>query len=144
LPTTPTAIVVKRGWANKKTLAHPPRPNDYPILLTAVTNPLGHSIHLTYDRRDNVLTFTDANGQVTRRQYDGNGNLTRQINALNQETRYEYEGENRLIRVIDAKNQVTQLGYDAKGRLISLINPLGYTQRWNMMRRIIYSNALTH
>jgi RHS repeat-associated protein len=84
---------------------------------------------MTYDSRNNLRTFTDANGNITERRYDGNGNLVKQINALRQETRYRYDDENRLTQVIDAKGRVTTLGYDKKGRLISVTNPLNQTQQ---------------
>ncbi len=95
--------------------------------LTAVTNPLGHTLQLGYDGRDNLLYWEDANGNLTQRQYDGNGNLVAHTNALQQTTRYDYDAQDRLVKVTDAKGRVTQLHYDAKGRLIGLTNPLGDT-----------------
>jgi RHS repeat-associated protein len=98
--------------------------------LTAITDPLGNSVSLTYDSRNNLRTFKDANGNVTTRVYDKKGNLVSQINALNQETRYQYDNDNRLTQIIDAKGNITKLGYDKKGRLTSITNPLNQKQEF--------------
>ena len=37
-----------------------------------------------YDSRNNLISFTDKNGNKTRYRYDSNGNLTRVINPLDQ------------------------------------------------------------
>jgi len=44
---------------------------------------------MTYNQNGNLLTVTDANGNVTRRAYDDNGNLISQTDALGKQTRYQ-------------------------------------------------------
>ncbi len=41
--------------------------------LKKVVNPLNHEVSMTYDSRNNLRTFTDANGNVTKRDYDNAG-----------------------------------------------------------------------
>jgi YD repeat-containing protein len=122
-------------------------------LLTLVTSAVGTSVQNTagfaYDNRGNLLTTTDAQGNITTLVYDTAGNVFRSTDAENRVTEFAYDGRNRLLSVLDADLKITQYGYDAKGnlvqvrdaknqltnfvydgldRLISTTNPLGFTE----------------
>jgi RHS repeat-associated protein len=104
-----------------------------------------------YDGAGNLISHTDANGQITRTEYnaanlptciidamghstrleyDTAGRVTRHTDALNQTTQYEYDAQGRLIAVIDAKGGRSQLGYDAAGNLQSHTDCSGFVTRY--------------
>lgn len=89
------------------------------IKVTNVTTPSIETAY-TYDDRDNLLTFIDANGNITQFQYDRNNRLVKEIHPMAEETTYQYDGVGSLVEKIDAKNQKTEYGYDDAGSLVEV------------------------
>ncbi|KAF4516583.1 hypothetical protein B566_EDAN003330 [Ephemera danica] len=101
---------------------------------------------VTYDKRGQVLTETDANGNTRTHRYNALGLRVETTDALNGKTRYSFDVAGNLLEMTDAKSntyqfeydrndhvvketlplgQVTQYQYDAAGNLSKKIDPLG-------------------
>jgi RHS repeat-associated protein len=91
------------------------------VLTKAVTaGALTRTFSYTYNAAGQVLTATDALGNVTTYTYDLKGNLASVTNALGHVTRFtNYDGAGRLLRSVDPNGLVTALTYDARGRLLT-------------------------
>ncbi|TAM09378.1 MAG: RHS repeat protein [Nevskiaceae bacterium] len=73
----------------------------------------------SYDGNGQLLTYTDADGNVTTYTYDGGGNLASVTNALGQVTAYTHDADGRLLSQTDANSLVTAYTYDPLGRITS-------------------------
>jgi RHS repeat-associated protein len=79
----------------------------------------------TYDAVGNLLTITDANGNVTTFGYDLLDRLIREVNPIGNTWQYEYDPVGNLIRRTDANGDVTGYTYDADDLLVSIGYPDG-------------------
>ncbi|GMQ57591.1 hypothetical protein AN1V17_19860 [Vallitalea sediminicola] len=100
----------------------------------------------TYDAQDNILTMTDAEGNVTtyirdlwgraetiinakgnssRYTYDYAGNVTSSIDPKGNKTKYVYNSQNRLKTVIDPQGKEIKYLYDLEARVIKETDRLG-------------------
>ncbi len=70
-----------------------------------------------YDARQNLVTRTDAGGDVTTFEYDANGNLTKRTVVY----------RDAANAAVPAKNQVTTYAYDAFGNNTSIVDGEGAT-----------------
>ncbi len=68
-----------------------------------------------YDASANVVSTTDALGNLTRYTYDAEGNRLSEVDPLNSVTQYEYDGAGHVLERVDAQGQVTSYQYDANG-----------------------------
>jgi RHS repeat-associated protein len=84
-------------------------------------------IHNIYDSLGNVLSTTDALGNVTTNTYDSSNNLLSQSTPLNgttvATTSYTYNGFGEVLTVTDPLGNVTTNAYDAHGNLTSVTSP---------------------
>lgn len=80
---------------------------------------------VTYDKRGQVLTATDANGKARSYNYSALGRLIEATDALNNRTKAQYDVRGNLIQLEDAKGNVTRFEYDRNDRLLKEILPLG-------------------
>ncbi|MFF5761854.1 hypothetical protein ACFY8F_04920 [Streptomyces tanashiensis] len=101
--------------------------------VVATTDPLGNTVHQSWDRHDNLLSRTDALGHTTRLDWDERGNLTAVRNpdgiALScvyndldlplttvlpdrTELRQEYDARGNRIRSTDEHGATTTFEYD--------------------------------
>lgn len=105
----------------------------------------------SYDANGNLLTITDALGNVTRNSYDQNDNLIRLETGLKsvtgqsptndgsaRTTSYVYDAANRQLKQIvdpDGLNLQTQFSYDGQGRRLTITDARGVvtTHRYNAM-----------
>lgn len=65
--------------------------------ITAVTDPLGHTSHATYDARGNQTSTEDALGNTTESVYDSFDDLTEYTDAEGVTTTYEYDADGNLL-----------------------------------------------
>ncbi|MGF1486956.1 MAG: RHS repeat-associated core domain-containing protein [Prochloraceae cyanobacterium] len=127
---------------------------------TTVTDALGQTMTMVYDRVGNVIasieengnttrysydnlnrqtTVTDALGQTMTMVYDKVGNLIASIDENGNANRYTYDAIDRLLTEIDAEAQVYRYSYDAVGNLIQSSDPLDRQTRfeYDALNRLI-------
>ncbi|HEU4889872.1 MAG TPA: RHS repeat-associated core domain-containing protein [Thermoanaerobaculia bacterium] len=80
-----------------------------------------------YDAMDNLISVTDANGNVTRSSYDDFGRLTRQESPVTGTTTNEYDPAGNLLSATDARGATTSYTFDATGRTLTSTSTLGGT-----------------
>jgi YD repeat-containing protein len=110
----------------------------------------------TYDARGLLTAVSDPLGHTTRYEYDGLGHRTRLIRPDGVATAYEYDAGGRLSVVTEhhrpglpsdgQTNVRTTFIYDANGNLLSVIDANGHTQRYTydaLNRQITSSDALS-
>jgi RHS repeat-associated protein len=96
--------------------------------ISAIEDPLGNSVSMTWDGNNNLINITDANGNTATYTYDSIGNLLTVTDASNNTTTYIYESTyNKVTHITDADGHNTTFEYDAKGNLINLTGSLGKT-----------------
>ncbi|MCI0544887.1 MAG: hypothetical protein L0Z49_10650, partial [Actinobacteria bacterium] len=99
--------------------------------LASMTDPLGHTVNLTYDAEGNLTLATDPLGHRLEMTYDGAGHLlttTRYAQATPLTTAFAYDGPD-LVEIRDPLNRLTEIFPDAAGRIITVKDPLGrYTR----------------
>jgi len=77
-----------------------------------------------YDVLGHLVTFTDANGNVTRTLYDDFGRLTRQESPVSGVMTYTYDATGHLTGSTDARGAASTITTDAAGRLVSTTSTL--------------------
>lgn len=95
--------------------------------ITAVEDPLGQRVELTYDDVGNLATRTNQLGRVTQYRYRAD-NLLDLVTAPDASTTaLGYDAVGNLTSRTDANNHATRFAYDDAGRQISLTTPSGAT-----------------
>jgi RHS repeat-associated protein len=85
----------------------------------------------TYDERNRLKTFTNADGDLVKYDYDATNNLTRityppdAVHPTGKQVNYTYNARNLLETVTDWAGRVTTYQYDRLGRLLRIINANG-------------------
>ncbi len=107
---------------------------------TGITYPGGITENFTYDANNCPKSVTDALNHTTNYEYDGSGNLKYITDPAGQVTSMDYDGKNNLVKVINAKSKITTLTYDTDHiNLKEVIDPLGRITTYDF-----YSNGLLH
>lgn len=70
----------------------------------------------SYDEKENLTSYEDANGNVTTYEYDG-VYLKKSVSPLGYVTEYIYDGANRITEVKSGVRTVTLMEYDADGNV---------------------------
>jgi RHS repeat-associated protein len=104
-------------------------------LLTAMTDPLGHTNSYGYDSAGNPTSETDATGARTTRTFDATGRLksvtdprgnVAGANPATFTSKYEvYDGRDRIRRWTDPLGHFSLWNYDNAGRLVNTTDPNG-------------------
>ena len=95
-----------------------------------VTNRLGHTRVLDYDRRGNIVREENELGHVTERSYDSDDNLLSEKDPLGRITTYGYDpATNDLLSVTNPADEVTRFTYHALGLPQTITDPLGHVTR---------------
>ena len=103
-------------------------------------------VTFTYDERGNVLSRTDALGEITEfeydpvfnnvksitnplghmetRTYDNSGNMVSRTDENGNTTNFDYNQFGQIIKTTDALNHVTTFDYDSFGNLVAVNDPL--------------------
>jgi RHS repeat-associated protein len=79
----------------------------------------------TYDQRDRVLSYTNAESETLGYRYDASGNLVQLIYPGGRTVVYAYDNRERLTTVTDWSSRVTTLSWDDAGRLLKVARPNG-------------------
>ncbi|MBW1296417.1 DUF6531 domain-containing protein [Aquimarina litoralis] len=109
-------------------------------LLQSITDPLGNSSKLQYDKYYNISVVTDNQGNSTKHKYDVLGRCVKTINAKGATQTREFDLLGRVIRVKDYNGNHIELGYDGIDNLISYKDDLQevkyrYAGMWKMTSR---------
>jgi RHS repeat-associated protein len=91
-----------------------------------VTDALGASTRLRYDRAGNLVAVTDALGQRTEYRYDKRGLPVELIDARGGSKRMAYNAAAQLTAYTDCSGQTTHFDYDHNGNLITATDALGH------------------
>ncbi|MDM7885920.1 beta-1,3-glucanase family protein [Curtobacterium sp. RHCKG23] len=83
-----------------------------------------------YDAAGNVISFTDANGAMTRYGYDSLGNQTRAIAADGTVTASQYDAVGNQTSVRDPLGFTSTATYSAAGLLTASTDPMGFTTHY--------------
>lgn len=89
--------------------------------VVAVTDPNGGVTQRSYDKRNRLLSETDAVGGVTRYEYDAFGDAVQITDPLGSVTRKSYDRLGRLARIVDAEDYVTENRYSMLGDLFEVV-----------------------
>jgi RHS repeat-associated protein len=97
-----------------------------------VVDPLGHTNSYVYDGNGDVLSQTNALGQVTTMAYDANNNKTNEITWLNGSpyatNRYVYDTTLNLpLSSTDPLGRTTTYTYNSIGEIVTTTDPRNYT-----------------
>ena len=99
-----------------------------PVRITAIEDPVGRRITLSYDGTDRITTATDPIGRMVTYAYNAQGMLASVTDAAGGVTLYGYDAMSRLTTVTDARGVVVaQNTYDANDRAIRQIQADGGT-----------------
>lgn len=92
------------------------------------TDALGNMTTFTYDARfDKVTSITDPLGDTTTFTYDSAGNLLSQTDPNGNATSFAYNSFGQITQITDPLGNVTKFSYDAFANLISAADALGDT-----------------
>jgi RHS repeat-associated protein len=99
--------------------------------LLSKTDELGNQQVYTYNDLRKVLSYTDADGNVTTNSFDSQGNLLSTTDPLGNQSTFTYNNLGRVSTMTDPNGGVTRYDYDSWGRLTrktdALGNPTDYT-----------------
>ena len=93
--------------------------------LTAVTDPMGYTVHYAYNKDNRIKTFTDAEGYSTHISYNTDGMAHRvKTDVTDKSIRYELAKQQTIFvdYLTDANNQYTKYVWDEQGRLVEIEN----------------------
>ncbi len=93
--------------------------------LTAVTDPMGYTVHYAYNKDNRIKTFTDAEGYSTHISYNTDGMAHRvKTDLTDKSIRYELAKRQTIFidYLTDANNQYTKYVWDEQGRLVEIEN----------------------
>lgn len=80
----------------------------------------------TYDARNNITSYTDGRGAISRYVYDASGRLSTETDALGGVTRYTYTATGQVATVATPGGRTTRHAYDTAGNLIAETTPAGH------------------
>lgn len=93
--------------------------------LSKITDPMQHSESYAYDANHQLISVTDANGNITSLTYTSN-QLASVTNPapLSNKTAYSYDVNNKQFSETDPKGNTTTYTYDANGNVLSVTDAL--------------------
>ncbi|MFE0752547.1 RHS repeat-associated core domain-containing protein [Inquilinus sp. NPDC058860] len=103
--------------------------------LVRVTFPDKSKSECSYDTNDNLISYSDQNGDVTNFLSSKNGKIERRVQADGHSVECHYDSEERLINIRNQNDQIYMVERDSLGRII---NELDY---WGQKRSYTYDAA---
>ena len=98
--------------------------------VTAITDPLGHSVSYTYDANGHPATMTDANGHMTTYSVDASGRTLAVTDATGAKTSYSYDGDGHLTSITDANGHTRTDHYNALGQVDTATDADGHSANY--------------
>jgi RHS repeat-associated protein len=95
-------------------------------LRTGVTVPGGFTTSYTYDAKGNILTKTNALGNVTTATYNANNDPLTVSSPSGKVTSYTYNATGNLTSVTNPLSQTSTFAVNSYGQVTSASNPLGF------------------
>lgn len=90
-----------------------------PLQITQITDPVGHTLTLSYDGFDRITSIVDPIGRTIRYTYNGQGSLATVTDAAGGVTTYAYDSSNRITDITDARGTLfLHNDYDGNGKVI--------------------------
>ncbi len=83
-----------------------------------------------YDKRGQVTSELDANGNGRTRRYNAFGREVEHVDALAGKTAFDYDARGNLLQLTDARGNVHRFEYDRNSRLTKHTLPLGQSTRY--------------
>ncbi|MEE8062283.1 MAG: Ig-like domain-containing protein, partial [Gemmatimonadales bacterium] len=118
---------------NRITLVRNP---ERPAQITAISDPVGRTLTLSYDAADRITSIADPIGRIVQYAYNAQGTLVTVTDPEGGVTRYDYDAQNRLTQLTDARGIVfLQNTYDANGRVVEQLQADG--GRWTFAYTLI-------
>jgi len=84
------------------------------VFMTAIVDPQGNAVHISYDGTFRVVAITDAIGQVTTLSYENPSDqlkITRVSDPFGRKAIFRYDAEGRLTSITDCIGLVSQFNY---------------------------------
>ncbi|KJS02036.1 MAG: hypothetical protein VR68_03985, partial [Peptococcaceae bacterium BRH_c4a] len=95
------------------------------MVITTVTNWVGHSRVHTYNDKYQLLSVKDELGSTESYIYDLNGNRITATDAANRTSSFTYDARGNLLTATDPAGRITRMTYDSKNNLHSVENAAG-------------------
>ena len=90
--------------------------------ITAITDPVGRQLNLTYNSNNSVTSITDPIGRTVLYTYNPSGTLATVTDANGGLSSYQYDSQNRMTGMIDPRGvTMFQNTFDANGRVIQQV-----------------------
>jgi len=89
------------------------------------TDPLGNTLHITWNYLGKVQSFTDKNGNTTAFILDNNGNVTKATYPLSVTNEFTYAANGDMLTSKDGNGHTTTYVYDSYGNVTAIQKPLG-------------------
>ena len=130
---TPNAVTTQYGYTHIPTgglwLGTSGGTTNVPVMtpimaVSTMTDPLGHTTSLSYDKNGDLASITDALGNTFSGAFNAVGQLVTLTDPLGNAVHYAYDSGD-LTGITDPLGRTTKLFVDAAGRVASVTDPLG-------------------
>jgi len=98
--------------------------------LLSLTNALGQVWSNVYDAAGQLVTAWNPSGRAASNAYDVVGNLVRYVDAAARTHTYEHDSEGRITRATDPFGRFSTREYDTEGHLVRTVDQDGGEQGW--------------
>lgn len=85
----------------------------------------GARYRFQYNNSNRITQITDPMGNSVNISYDRNGNISSVINPEGNASMFEYDVLNRLTRLINAEGGIESYLYDVRGNMVRVTDPMG-------------------
>ncbi|MEN6324628.1 MAG: RHS repeat-associated core domain-containing protein [Syntrophomonas sp.] len=101
--------------------------HDLQFNLLSKSDAIGNILSFTYDAEGNLTSSTDPNNNKTVYTYDGRGNQLTSTDPVGNTTAMTYDERNNLLSITRPDGKTTSMTYDENNNMLSLIDPAGNT-----------------
>ncbi|WP_152364023.1 DUF6531 domain-containing protein [Microlunatus speluncae] len=94
-------------------------------LLKKIVDPVGVALEFDHDEHGDLISSTDAEGNIARLERDDLGRVVGAVTPLGHRTTYRYDGAGALLSRQDPDGAIWRYETSAAGRVTAVIDPLG-------------------